>query len=76
MGITIRKANTNDFPAIFSLFKEFSHFQKTPEKVLITVDELIEDENFFECLVAEAEHKKVIGFATFFFAYYSWTGRA
>lgn len=76
MSITIRKADTDDFPAIFSLFKEFSHFQKTLEKVLITLNELIADGNYFQCLVAEDADKAITGFATFFFAYYSWTGRA
>ena len=76
MGVTIRIANANDFPAILGLFKEFSHFQKTPEKVLITLDQLIEDEKYFQCLVAEDENRVIIGFATFFFAYYSWSGRA
>ena len=76
MDITIRKANSQDFAAVFGLFKEFSHFQKTPGKVLTTLDELIEDENYFQCLVAEDADKAIIGFATFFFAYYSWTGRA
>ncbi len=76
MGVTIRIANTNDFAAIIGLFKEFSHFQKTPEKVLITLDQLIKDEKYFQCLVAEDENNVIIGFATFFFAYYSWSGRA
>jgi len=75
MNVTIRKADEQDFPCILFLLKEFSVFQKTPEKVSITLEQMIHEKNFFQCLVAEAENKEIAGFATFFFTYYSWTGR-
>lgn len=75
MNITIRKADEPDFPAIISLIKEFSVFQKTPEKVTITMEQMIHDKNIFQCLVAETDDKIITGFATFFFTYYSWTGK-
>ena len=74
MKIAIRKANRQDFPAVLSLFTEFAVFQKTPEKMHITLEQLLEDEAYFQCFVAEADNQ-VVGFATWFFAYYSWTGR-
>lgn len=74
MNTTIRKADEQDFPAIISLIKEFSVFQKTPEKVTITLDQMRKDKNIFQCLVAESD-KEIAGFATFFFTYYSWTGK-
>ena len=76
MNITIRKAAILDFPAILSLIKEFSIFQKTPEKVTITLEQMIADENIFQCFVAETVNEDIIGFASFFFTYYSWTGKA
>ena len=75
MNVTIRKADEQDFPAILFLLKEFSVFQKTPEKVSITLEQMINEKNFFQCLVAETENKEIAGFATFFFTYYSWTGK-
>lgn len=75
MNITIRKASVQDFPIIFSLIKEFSIFQKTPEKVTTTLDQMVKDENIFQCLVAENVDKEIAGFATFFFTYYSWSGK-
>ncbi|MDR3713486.1 MAG: GNAT family N-acetyltransferase [Puia sp.] len=75
MSITIRKASKQDFPAVLDLFREFAVFQKTPEKMHITLEELSEDERYFQCFVAEKEGR-IAGFASFFFAYYSWTGRA
>ena len=76
MEITIRPANEMDFPEIFSLITEFSVFQGTPEKVSITVDQMQENKELFNCLVAETKDKHIIGFASFFFAYYSWSGKA
>ena len=76
MEITIRPANEMDFPEIFSLITEFSIFQGTPEKVSITVDQMQENKELFNCLVAETNDKHIIGFASFFFAYYSWSGKA
>ena len=76
MDINIRPANEMDFPEIFSLITEFSVFQGTPEKVSITVEQMQENKELFNCLVAETKDKHIIGFASFFFAYYSWSGKA
>ena len=75
MNITIRKADERDFPFIFAMMKEFAVFQKTPEKVFITLDQMIKDKDIFNCLVAEVDNKEIAGFATSFFTYYSWTGK-
>jgi len=74
MNTVIRPAVKADFADILILFREFSVFQKTPEKMHITLEQLMEDEQYFQCFVAEA-NGQIIGFATYFFAYYSWTGR-
>jgi ribosomal protein S18 acetylase RimI-like enzyme len=75
MNVTIRKANACDFSAIFSLMKEFSIFQKTPEKVTVTLEQMVADEKFIQCFVAETADKSIIGFASFYFTYYSWSGK-
>ncbi|MEO6684794.1 MAG: GNAT family N-acetyltransferase [Dyadobacter sp.] len=75
MNVITRKAERKDFSSIVSLIREFSVFQKCPEKVSITEDQLLIDENIFNAFVAEVDGN-IIGFATFFFAYYSWSGKA
>lgn len=75
MNIIIRKTGPSDFAAIFSLIKEFSIFQKTPEKVTITLEQMLADADIFQGFVAEKDNKDIIGFTTFYFAYYSWSGR-
>ena len=74
MKILIRKAYETDFPEIIDLIKEFALFQKTPEKVSISLGQMIKDKDIFRCLVAVAENE-IVGFATYFFTYHSWTGK-
>src|SRR3989337_2710401 len=74
-NIQIRKATEKDFESVFRLIKEFSIFIKTPEKVSVTVDQMIFDKDYFHCLIAE-DNDEIVGFATYFFAYYSWTGKS
>ena len=76
MNISIRQAAVTDFDAIYALFLQFAVFQKTPEKVLISVEQLKADQDLFKCLVAETDDGEIVGFASYFFAYYSWSGKA
>lgn len=75
MQSTIRTATENDFGDILTLIKEFAQFQKTPERVTNTLELMKEEQDSFNCLVAEVDGK-IIGFATFFFCYYSWSGKS
>jgi GNAT superfamily N-acetyltransferase len=75
MTIDIRKAEPADFEEIYSLIIEFAEFIKTPEKVITTPSQMIKDKDYFNCFIAVAKNK-VVGFATYFIAYYSWTGKA
>lgn len=65
-----------DFAAILSLVKELAEFQKLPDRVINTVDQMKREREYFSCLVAENEDKKIVGIATYFFAYYSWVGKS
>ena len=76
MQINVRPANENDFPAIYALIHEFASFQKTPEKVLITPEQMLQHKDLFQCLVAVTDEQQIIGFASYFYAYYSWSGKA
>lgn len=75
MNLIIRKAGVDDFASIYALIKEFSEFIKTPEKVSITVEQMINEKDYFHCFVAEFENR-ILGFATYFTAFYSWSGKA
>ncbi len=74
MTIEIRKAESKDFKEVYLLIKEFASFIRMPEKVLITPEQMANDKDYFNCLIA-LEENKIVGFATYFIAYYSWTGK-
>ena len=75
MKIRIRKAQPYDFPEVHKLIKTFASFIQSPDKVMITPAQMHQDEAYFNCLVAECD-EVLVGFATYFFSYHSWTGRA
>lgn len=76
MDINIRKANEEDFPAILSLIKELAAFEKSPEKVTNTVEQMKHEKGLFGCYVAETSNKEIVGIALWFFAYYTWVGKS
>lgn len=74
MDIDIRKASLSDYVEIHQMILDFATFQRTPEKVSITVDQMIENGDDFKALIAR-DSEKAIGFATYFFGFSSWSGK-
>ena len=72
----IRKANENDFTSILELIKGLAKYEKAASKVTNTVEQMKQEQNFFAAFVAEIEHKEIVGFALYFFAYYTWVGKS
>jgi diamine N-acetyltransferase len=75
MNIIIRNSARPDYPAILNLMNEFALFQKTPYKVSITLQQMEAGENLFNCFVAETDDHKIIGFASYYFTWNSWSGK-
>ena len=76
MFINIRKATEADFPAILGLIKELALFEKAPEKVTNTVEQMKEEQALFQSIVAENNNGEIVGMALYFFAYYTWVGKS
>lgn len=76
MEIKIRNAEEKDFPEIIDLFKEFALFEKRPEQMINSTDSMMKDKEFFHCFVAETSDKKIIGYVSYFFCYYTWVGKS
>lgn len=76
MNVLIRPATENDIEAVYALLLEFAAFHGSSNKVSTTVEQLKRDKDLFQCLVAETKDKHILGFASHFFAYYSWSGKA
>ena len=72
----IREAKPSDFPAILQLIKELAFYEKAPEKVTNTVAQMKQDQACFKAIVAEKEDGEIIGFALFYFVYYTWVGKS
>lgn len=74
----IRKATKNDMPSVLELIQELATFEKEPDAVVVTVDDLIRDgfsENpLFQCFVAEVENE-IIGMALYYHRYSTWKGK-
>jgi len=74
----IREGTINDMPAVLGLIKELATFEKEPEAVVVTVDELVRDGfgdiPLFHTFVAEAGGE-VIAMALFYYRYSTWKGR-
>mgnify|MGYP003324175492 FL=1 len=78
MNFLIRKANKDDMQEVLSLIKELALFEKEPDEVEVSREELISDgfgdEKSFCCFVAEVE-SKIIGMALFYPRYSTWKGK-
>lgn len=74
--ITIRAVDEKDFPQLVDLFSEFALFEKMPDKMMNSVDRMIAERDFFNCFVAVTSDDHIIGYATYFFAYYTWIGKS
>ena len=76
MNYSIRPAVEADFPKILEIIKALAHFEKAPEKVTNTVEQMKAEKDYFGCLVATNEAGEVIAICLYFFAYYTWVGKS
>ena len=74
----IRIATKNDMPSVLELIQELAIFEKEPEAVEVTAEDLVRDgfsENpLFECFVAE-EKNEIIGMALYYYRFSTWKGK-
>jgi GNAT superfamily N-acetyltransferase len=74
----IRKGLKEDMPAVLELIQELATFEKEPEAVEVTVDDLKRDgfgeSPLFYTFVAE-ENKQIVGVALYYYRYSTWKGK-
>ena len=75
--MTIRNALAKDVAAIHSLIIELAVYEKEPNAVINTPENLLEDLfTHKRCFAIVAEdQKQIIGFALYYFGYSTWKGR-
>lgn len=83
----IRKGNPEDMKAVLVLIQELANFEKEPDAVLVTVEDLIRDgfgaTPLFHVFVAEVElepskneqTKQIVGIALYYYRYSTWKGK-
>lgn len=77
----IRKGQKEDMNGVLALIQELAVFEKEPDAVLITVDDLVRDgfgeKPLFHVFVAEAENdpNEIVGIALYYYRYSTWKGK-
>jgi len=83
----IRKGEKEDMQGVLALIQELAAFEKEPDAVLITEEDLVRDgfgENpLFHVFVAEVENgqnaggksKEIVGIALYYYRYSTWKGK-
>lgn len=74
----IRKAQKEDMKYVLELIQELATFEKEPNAVVVTVEDLIRDgfsENpLFHCFVGEID-EQIVGMALYYYRYSTWKGK-
>ena len=76
--MNIRKGNPKDMESVLGLIQELAIFEKEPDAVVITVDDLLRDgfgeKPLFHVFVAE-EEEEIVGIALYYYRYSTWKGK-
>lgn len=76
--MVIRVGTKKDMPSALELIKELAIFEKEPDAVVVTVDDLIRDgfgeQPLFHTFIAEVNNK-IVGMALYYYRYSTWKGK-
>jgi GNAT superfamily N-acetyltransferase len=83
--MNIRKGQPEDMGAVLGLIQELAIFEKEPDAVLVTVEDLVRDgfgeKPLFNVFVAEIESKdkkntkEIVGIALYYYRFSTWKGK-
>jgi len=78
MSIVIREGKKEDVPALLQLIKALAVYEKAPNEVEVTEEELLKDgfgeHPIYHLIVAEKD-QNIIGIALYYYKYSTWKGR-
>jgi GNAT superfamily N-acetyltransferase len=76
--MNIRKGNKADMPAVLELITELAVFEKEPDAVVVTVQDLerdgFGDNPLFHTFIAEKD-AQIVGMALYYYRYSTWKGK-
>ena len=74
----IRKGNKNDLPQVLNLVRELAIYEKAPNNVEVTLEEMTEwgfgPDKQFDFFVGE-KNNTIIGIAIYYYKYSTWKGK-
>ncbi|SHG70318.1 GNAT family N-acetyltransferase [Flavobacterium defluvii] len=83
--MNIRKGNPEDMRSVLGLIQELAIFEKEPDAVVITEEDLVRDgfgeKPLFQVFVAEIDStenekgKEIVGIALYYYRYSTWKGK-
>ena len=81
--MNIRVGQKEDMASVLKLIQELADFEKEPDAVIITVEDLIRDgfgeQPLFHVFVAETDsdsnNKEIVGIAFYYYRYSTWKGK-
>jgi len=74
--MNIRKIEETDYATLVLLFKEFALFEKLPDKMTNSVEQILQEKQYLTGFVALNAGNKIVGYVTYFFGYYTWIGKS
>ncbi len=78
MNVIIRKGIKSDLPEALELIKELALYEKAPDEVTVTIEEMEQDgfgsNPIFNFFIAEAADK-IVGISLYYIKYSTWKGK-
>ncbi len=76
MSYQIREIEPEDYKELIKLFQEFALFEKLPDKMKNSEELMHMESDYINGFVAIDSDNNIIGYVTYFFAYYTWIGKS
>ncbi|MBL6446821.1 GNAT family N-acetyltransferase [Fulvivirga sp. 29W222] len=77
--MTIREGKKEDLPRALELIKELADYEKAPDEVTNTVEQMEKDgfgdNPIYGIFVAENDNQEIVGIAIYYYRYSTWKGK-
>lgn len=74
--MNIRTAEKSDYPRLIDLFHEFAAYERRADRMFNTAERMEEEQDFFNCFVVETVDHQIVGYLSYFFCYFTWSGKS
>ena len=75
MDVTITVGTENDLPDVLDLIKGLAEFEKQPDAVTNSVDQMKQDSLYFDFFIAR-HNSKIVGMSLYYYTYSTWVGKS